>query len=110
MLKKNLISCTVTAALVMLSGCQSMMYKPSVQQGNLITQQQMHQLHRGTTRAQVVTVLGAPLLIHTPKSNELIYTYTFAKRNQPVQVKLLKVYFKKERMTRYSFTSITKPN
>ena len=51
-----------------------------IEQGNVITQEEVAQLHPGMTEGQVKTVMGNPLLenIFTPNRIEYIYTYKAA--------------------------------
>ena len=51
-------------------------YKLSVQQGNVITQEMVDRLEPGMTRNQVEFVMGAPVLLDPFSQDEWVYIYT----------------------------------
>ena len=57
-------------------GNTPLMYKPEVQQGNVITQEMIDKLEPGMTRRQVAYVLGTPLLTDTFHQDRWDYIYT----------------------------------
>ena len=85
-----------------LSGCSIFhVYQIDTQQGNLISQKMANQLKPGMSEAQVVAILGHPLLVNTFDPNVLNYVYTFQPGGQDITVrKHLNIYFKHDRMTR----------
>lgn len=54
----------------------SLVYKPEIQQGNVITQEMVDKLEPGMTRRQVAFVLGTPLLVDTFHQDRWDYIYT----------------------------------
>jgi outer membrane protein assembly factor BamE len=56
-----------------LSGC---VHKMNVQQGNIIEQAKVDQLHRGMTTEEVKNLMGTPVLMNTFKDNRVDYVYT----------------------------------
>ena len=68
----------VICALFSLSSCSVFPppYKASVTQGNLITQAQLSQLKVGMTQAQVIYLLGTPMVRDIFKTKEWHYVYT----------------------------------
>ncbi len=59
------------------SGCQfPRLYRITVQQGNVITQEMINQLKPGMTRSQVAFVMGDPVLKNTFDENKWDYIYT----------------------------------
>lgn len=50
--------------------------KMTIEQGNVITQDQVQQLHLGMTRDEVVAVMGNPVLYNTFDDNRMDYVYT----------------------------------
>ncbi len=64
------------AAIPEAMGNTPLMYKPEVQQGNVITQEMVDKLEPGMTRRQVAYVLGTPLLTDTFHQNRWDYIYT----------------------------------
>lgn len=63
--------------LVAQSGCQfPRLYRITVQQGNVLTQEMINQLKPGMTRSQVAFVMGDPVLKNTFDENKWDYIYT----------------------------------
>lgn len=63
-----------------LSGCSYFhVHKMDIEQGNIITDANVHRLHTGMSEAEVKKVMGNPLLITLFNDNEMVYVYT----NQP---------------------------
>ncbi len=65
---------------VLLAGCHVgnlSVYKIDVQQGNILTQDEVKQLHVGMTPDQVRFLLGSPLVVDTfhPERWDYVYTY-----------------------------------
>ena len=61
---------------LILSGCAYFRpYKIDVQQGNIITQQEVSQLKPGMTQQQVYDLLGSPVLTNTFSDNSWHYVY-----------------------------------
>ncbi len=68
-------------ALVGLSACKVPgMHRPSLQQGNLITQSMVDKLKPGMSKEQVEFVLGLPVHLNTFNVNQWDYIYTFENR------------------------------
>ncbi|WP_248884702.1 outer membrane protein assembly factor BamE [Acidithiobacillus acidisediminis] len=57
-----------------LSACS--IYRVNVQQGNVVSQKELAQVHQGMTQAEVSAILGAPLLQDPWHSNEWVYSYS----------------------------------
>ncbi len=61
-----------------LSGCSYLrVHKMDVEQGNVITQEQVSQLKLGMTESQVIAIMGNPLLTNLFEDNRLDYIYTY---------------------------------
>lgn len=52
------------------------MHRPSMQQGNVVTQKMIDQLKPGMTREQVAFVMGQPVIQNTFNANRWDYVYT----------------------------------
>lgn len=72
---------------VALAGCSNFLrvYKPDLDQGNLVTQEMVQKLRPGMTPAQVRYVLGTPLVTDTlnPRRWDYLYDYvpgTYARK------------------------------
>lgn len=95
---KVLISFTVLASAT-LAGCGSMsnvsdpiadalddwslMYRPNVQQGNVITQEMMDRVRLGMDKRQVRYALGTPMLVDVFHQERWDYVYTFGRGSKP---------------------------
>jgi outer membrane protein assembly factor BamE len=62
--------------LLLLTSC-SIISKPQIEQGNIITPEMISQLHPGMTPPQVIDVMGSPVLANILTPNRLEYVYTF---------------------------------
>jgi outer membrane protein assembly factor BamE len=89
MIKKTLNVITVATVFSMLASCSLVrVYRPDIQQGNVITQKQLQSIHRGMSRRQVINKLGYPVLTNAYRSNQLNYIYSY----QPAYGKLTRQY------------------
>lgn len=52
-----------------------------IEQGNIITTDMIHQLHRGMTYAEVRELMGTPVLLNTFNDERANYVYTFKPGN-----------------------------
>lgn len=64
------------AVLVALSGC-ALSYHAPIQQGNALPLRTLARLHRGLTEAQVVYLLGTPVLADPPHPHRWLYVYYY---------------------------------
>lgn len=73
------LSCVVV--LVLANACKVPgMHRPSLQQGNLVTQDMVNQLEPGMTKEQVEFVLGRPVHLNTFNVDHWDYIYTLEDR------------------------------
>lgn len=121
-MQKLLISITAAASLF-LSGCSTvgdglqsassitdwipdaldkapLIYRPTIQQGNVITQEQVNQLKPGMSRRQVRFVLGSPTLRDVFHDDRWDYPYTEGVGSTPDQRKYLTVFFENDQLVR----------
>ena len=75
---KKIIICL--SLMLALSSC-SLIRKQKIEQGNLITPQQMSQLHVGMSEEQVRAVMGNPVLLNIFTPNGINYVYTYQPGN-----------------------------
>ena len=76
-------------------GC---MYRPDIQQGNVITQKMASQLHLGMSQAAAKRILGEPLLVNVFANNRLDYVYTYQHKRQPMTERQIILTFKNDRL------------
>jgi len=123
-MQKLLISITAAASLIV-SGCGTigegldsaasitevipraldkapLIYRPTIQQGNVITQEQVNKLKPGMSRRQVRFVLGSPTLQDIFHDDRWDYPYTTGVGSTPDDMKYLTVYFDNDRLVRVS--------
>ncbi len=91
------------AGLVALSllGCSSLIYRPDLQQGNIVTQDMLNQLQPGMTMEQVRFIMGAPILVNTFDPARSDYVYTFRHNNDPVQYQRVTLQFQDGRLVAF---------
>lgn len=77
-----------------LSGCSFFqVHKMEIEQGNIISYEKIHELHRGMTQAEVKNVMGTPVLINIFAPNRYEYVYTFQPGYGKLQEKRLTCLF-----------------
>lgn len=79
-----------------LFGCH--MYRPDVQQGNVVSQKMVNRLSLGMSQVEVKRVLGEPLLVNVFANNRLDYVYTYKHRNQPMTERQILLTFSNNRL------------
>lgn len=78
---------------VLLTGCLRP-YTPSIQQGNIISTDQIKQLKIGMSQDDVQYLLGQPILQPTFNNNQWNYIYTYQAKNAgPMQEQRLSLWF-----------------
>jgi outer membrane protein assembly factor BamE len=121
-----LLRCTSACVLaLLLSGCESMYsvgasvsggitsaaswaptflgpYRPDVHQGNIITKEMVDQLRIGMTREQARFMLGTPLMTNEFRKDRVDYIYYLNPLRGPVQNRRLTLYFKDNRLDRFT--------
>lgn len=95
-MKKMLITLLV---MCILSGCSFFrIHKLDIEQGNIITQEQVQRLHTGMTEAQVQSMLGQPILVNLFSPNRLDYVYSFQAQHGEIKIKRLTCLFRYGRL------------
>ncbi|MBU0501370.1 MAG: outer membrane protein assembly factor BamE [Gammaproteobacteria bacterium] len=98
---------TLTVGVLSLTGCMGnsdpvtdtlaqtpFMYKSEVQQGNVITQEQVNKLEPGMNKSQVRYIMGTPMLVDTFHQDRWDYLYTFRKDGRLREKKRVSLLFK----------------
>jgi outer membrane protein assembly factor BamE len=75
-------------------------YKMTVQQGNIITEEMVDQLQLGMNKSQVRYLLGTPLLADMFHTNRWDYTYTIRRGHSPMKTERLTLFFTDDALTR----------
>ncbi len=81
-------------------GNTPLMYKPEVQQGNVVTQEMVDKLQPGMTRRQVSYILGTPLLVDTFHQDRWDYIYTRERGGGTDNKKRISLFFEDDVLTR----------
>jgi len=75
-------------------------YKPVIQQGNVVEQDQVNQLQPGMTKRQVKFVLGTPMLDDVFHANRWDYAYTIGVGSRPEEIRKIALFFENDRLIR----------
>jgi outer membrane protein assembly factor BamE len=73
-------------------------YRMTVQQGNIISEEMIDQVELGMSKAQVRYVLGTPLLTDMFHANRWDYTYTIKRGHAPMETKRLTLWFQDDQL------------
>ncbi|MGH8190511.1 MAG: outer membrane protein assembly factor BamE [Rhodanobacteraceae bacterium] len=88
-----------TASLFTLGGC-GIIYKPDVQQGNLLIGKNVSELKPGLTKQQVVALLGTPSVVSPFDQNQWNYVATLQRRGGTIKERTLTLYFDNDTLVR----------
>jgi len=77
-----------------------LIYRPQVQQGNVVEQEQINALKPGMTKRQVRYVLGSPMLTDVFHVNRWDYAFTLGKGSRPSEIRRVTVFFEDDRLAR----------
>lgn len=79
-----------------------LVYRPEIQQGNVVSQEQINELRPGMSRRQVRFVLGTPMLADVFHADQWDYAYTFGIGSEPTEIRRVTVHFEDDRLARIS--------
>ena len=88
-----------SASVLMLGACNAI-YRPDVQQGNLLIGKNVSELKPGLTKQQVVALLGTPSLISPVNQNQWNYVATLQRRGGALKERTLTLYFDNDTLVR----------
>ncbi len=83
----------------LLGGC-GVIYKPDVQQGNLLDAKNVQQLKPGMSKQQVVALLGTPSVTSPFAQSRWDYVATMQKRGGKILERTLTLYFDNDTLAR----------
>lgn len=78
----------------------SLIYRPTIQQGNVVSQEQVNELRPGMTKRQVRFLLGTPMLTDVFHANRWDYAFTSGVGSTPTEFRQVTVFFEDERLVR----------
>lgn len=100
---QKILSLLISTAL--LTSCAFIpVHKMDIEQGNVINQSMINQIHVGMSEQQVKEILGTPLLLNTFNDNRVDYVYTFKAGNQPAMENYVTLTFRNGRLKDYNRT------
>ncbi len=76
----------------------SLMYRPDVQQGNVISQEAVNRLRPGMTKHQIRYLMGTPILTDLFHLNRWDYISSMKKGSEARQQKQITLYFEDDRL------------
>ena len=93
---------TILLSFLFISACSvPKVYKLTVQQGNIVTQDMLDELKVGMTQRQVAYVMGTPLIRSPYQQDRWDYLYTLERRDKVVKDYQVTVFFNDEIYTHY---------
>lgn len=81
-------------------GGWSLVHRPTIQQGNVITQAMLDELQTGMSQEQVRYLLGTPALVDVFHPNRWDYLYWLKKPGEEAENKRLSLFFEEGVLTR----------
>lgn len=76
-------------------------YKINVQQGNILTEEELESLKVGMSRSQVHSVLGTPIADNPVDDSRDYYIYTFQRGGGDIREQKVVVHYDDNRYSRY---------
>jgi len=87
---------------LILGGCAFPgVYKINVQQGNIVTDEELTALTEGMPRSQVHAVMGTPLMLNPVDPSREYYVYTFQRRGGDIKEQRIIVYYNDDSFSHY---------
>ena len=93
---------TILLGFIFISACSvPEVYKLTVQQGNIVTQDMLDELKEGMNQRQVAYIMGTPLIKSPFQQDRWDYLYTLERRDEVVKSYQVTVFFTDEIYTHY---------
>lgn len=84
--------------MIALSGCS--IYKPDIQQGNVLESKKIEKLKTGMTKRQILFLMGTALLKDPFHKNRWDYIHTLKKSDEDMTIQRLTLYFENDLLVR----------
>jgi len=100
-----MIKRTRILALILLTcllGLSACIYRPAVQQGNVLNETDLHAVRRGMSLHGVVQTLGNPVLDNVYPDGRVVYIYTLQPNYEKMKKRQLIVTFRSGRVVSYT--------
>ncbi len=95
---KHLIVITYLASLLLASCSWFGVYKPDINQGNVVTQEMIDQLHPGMNKRQVAFIMGTPLLVDAFHEDRWDYVYSYQPGRKARSEKKVSLLFRNDEL------------
>lgn len=99
-MRKTIPTLLLAAASVLTLGACHVIYRPDVQQGNLLLGNNVAKLKPGLTKQQVVALLGSPSVISPFDQNQWNYVATMQRRGGSIKQRTLTLHFDNNTLVR----------
>ena len=73
---------------------------PAVQQGNILPESAVQQIHLGMTEQQVLSTLGSPILNQTYDNGQIMYSYSFKPGHGSTKVRNIVITMNNKRVSK----------
>jgi outer membrane protein assembly factor BamE len=84
-------------------------YRQDIQQGNVITQNMVNQLHPGLSKRQVRFIMGTPILIDMFHQSRWDYVYTITHGWGDTNIRVIQLYFNDQEQLEHIVGDIKPP-
>ncbi len=93
---------TALILVLFMAGCAFPgVYKINVQQGNIVTDDELTALTEGMPRSQVHALMGTPLMVNPVDISREYYVYTFQRAGGDIQEQRIIVYYENNSFSHY---------
>ena len=75
-------------------------YRPTIQQGNVVDQESISRLEPGMTKRQVRYLLGTPMLVDVFHQDRWDFVFTHGEGSTPEEIKRVAMFFEDDRLAR----------
>jgi len=91
--------------LISLFGLSACAYRPTIQQGNILSESDLHAVNRGMDLRDVVRTLGNPVLSNIYTDGRMVYIYTLQPNHKQMKKRNLIVTFRSGKVVGTSIQS-----
>lgn len=99
-MRKTIPTLLLAVAAALTLGACGVIYKPDVQQGNLLIGKNVGELKPGLTKQQVQALLGTPSVVSPFDQNQWNYVATLQRRGGTTKERSLTLYFDNDTLVR----------
>lgn len=93
--RTRILALIILTSLLGLSGC---VYRPTIQQGNILSEADLHSVRQGMSQTDVINRLGNPVLRNVYADGQLVYIYTLQPNRSRRKMRQLLVTFRSGRV------------